>query len=53
VFGREQQDELLALLPNARLIVYDGVGRAPHWEIPEPFAVDLEAFLDGLSTPDD
>jgi len=52
VFSRDQQDELLALFPGARLIVYDAVGHAPHWESPETFAVDLEAFLDGLSTPD-
>ena len=51
VFGRDRQDELLALFPGARLIVYDAVGHAPHWEVPEPFVVDLEAFLDEVSPP--
>lgn len=51
VFGRDQQDELLALFPGARLIVYGAVGHAPHWEIPELFVVDLETFLNELNTP--
>jgi pimeloyl-ACP methyl ester carboxylesterase len=41
---RETQDELLGLLPDARLEVYEGVGHAVHWERPERFARDAAAF---------
>ena len=47
VFGRDQQDRLLELIPGARLRVYVGVGHAPHWEAPRRFATELAAFLDG------
>lgn len=47
VFGREQQDRLLELIPGARLRVYEGVGHAPHWEDRRRFATELAAFLDG------
>ena len=41
---REVQDELLDLLPEARLEVYEGVGHAVHWERPRRFAADVAAF---------
>lgn len=43
--GREQQDRLLELIPGARLKAYEGVGHAPHWEVPRRFATELAAFL--------
>lgn len=41
---REVQDELLDVLPEARLEVYEGVGHAVHWERPKRFAADVAAF---------
>ena len=48
VFGRPAQDALLAALPGATRIVYEGTGHALHWEEPERFVRDVRAFL---STP--
>jgi pimeloyl-ACP methyl ester carboxylesterase len=45
LFSRADQDVLLAALPHARLVVYEGTGHTPHWEEPRRFARDLEAFL--------
>jgi pimeloyl-ACP methyl ester carboxylesterase len=42
---RGDQDALLAALKNARLIVYEGVGHAVHWEVPVRFAADLVSWL--------
>jgi pimeloyl-ACP methyl ester carboxylesterase len=47
IWSRAQQDSLRALLPQATLRVYGGVGHAPHWERPAEFARDLDAFLSG------
>jgi non-heme chloroperoxidase len=41
---REVQDELVATLPDARLNVYEGIGHAVHWEVPERFAAELTTF---------
>ena len=41
---REVQDELLEMLPDVRLEVYEGIGHAMHWEQPERFATDVAAF---------
>lgn len=49
LFGRAAQEELLARLPSAGLRVYEGVGHAPHWEVPAAFAADLSAFVDRRS----
>jgi non-heme chloroperoxidase len=45
IFGRDEQDALLAGLPAATLRVYEGSGHAPNWEEPERFARDLAAFV--------
>lgn len=42
---RAEQDRLAAALADADLKVYPETGHSPHWERPEPFARDLEAFL--------
>lgn len=42
---RAEQEALLASRPATRLLVYEGVGHAVHWEQPERFARDLVAFV--------
>ncbi len=41
---REMQEELLRLVPGARLLEYEGIGHTPRWEDPARFASDLAAF---------
>ncbi|HEU5305018.1 MAG TPA: alpha/beta fold hydrolase [Gemmatimonadales bacterium] len=45
VFPRSEQDALLAMLPSARLKVYEETGHAVHWERPAEVAKDLEQFI--------
>lgn len=42
---RAEQDALAAALPDSRLLVYRETGHSPHWERPERFVRDLEAFI--------
>jgi pimeloyl-ACP methyl ester carboxylesterase len=42
---RAAQDRLLDVMPEARLIVYEGFGHTFHWEDPEQFTRDLLPFL--------
>jgi non-heme chloroperoxidase len=44
---REDQEELLAVIPNSRLIAYPETGHDPHWERPELVVEHLNAFLRG------
>ncbi|HSK62757.1 MAG TPA: alpha/beta hydrolase, partial [Pyrinomonadaceae bacterium] len=44
-FPRSEQDSLVSALPKATLKVYKETGHALHWERPEQFATDLQAFL--------
>jgi non-heme chloroperoxidase len=34
--------------PDARALVYAGVGHSPFWEVPERFNADLTGYLDAL-----
>ena len=43
---RSDQDALLAAIPGSRLVVYEGVGHSPHWEVPERLASDLVSFVE-------
>ena len=43
---RADQDELIANIPNSRLVVYPNTGHALHWEQPERFARDLVEFME-------
>jgi len=43
---REQQDALVAAIPDARLSIHEGGGHAFHWEDPARFAAELTAFVD-------
>lgn len=45
---RAAQDRLLQLLPGARLVVLEEVGHAPHWEVPERVARELQEFVTSL-----
>jgi non-heme chloroperoxidase len=45
LFPREEQDRLVAAIPDARLLVYPETGHCPNWERPERVAADLDAFL--------
>ena len=42
--GRDMQEALVARLPAAELVVYQGLGHTPRWEDPVRFAGDLAAF---------
>lgn len=46
VFSRSEQETLLAAIPNARLVVYEGTGHSPNWEVPERVARDLQDFFE-------
>lgn len=45
---RSMQDQLVDLLPQAELIVYEGVGHTPRWELPERFAEDVARFANAV-----
>lgn len=45
----EDQERLAASIPNSRLVVYEGVGHAVHWEQPERVATDLATFVADLT----
>ncbi|MGB7923693.1 MAG: alpha/beta hydrolase [Pyrinomonadaceae bacterium] len=45
IFSRAEQDALVATLADASLKVYAETGHALHWERPEQFVRDVEAFV--------
>jgi pimeloyl-ACP methyl ester carboxylesterase len=45
LFPSEDQDRLVAAIPNARLRIYPEIGHCPNWECPELVAADLLRFL--------
>ena len=44
-FPREEQERLVAAIPDARLLAYPQTGHSPNWERPERVARDLDAFV--------
>jgi pimeloyl-ACP methyl ester carboxylesterase len=42
---RSEQEVLLAAIPRAELVIYEGAGHSPNWEQPARVAGDIEAFL--------
>ena len=49
---RADQDILRSVLPNARLLMYEEVGHALHWEQPLRFANDLADYVTSLGATD-
>src|SRR5215211_6830812 len=45
LFPRQEQERLVASIPDARLLVYPETGHCPNWERPERVADDLDAFM--------
>jgi non-heme chloroperoxidase len=45
LFPREEQERLVAAIPDATLKVYAETGHAVHWDRPEWVVRDLEAFM--------
>ena len=45
VYVREGREVLAAEIPHARIIIYPGTGHALHWDQPQQFMADLQAFL--------
>jgi non-heme chloroperoxidase len=50
LFPREEQERLAAAIPDATLKVYPESGHVVHWEWPERFVRDLEAFMRDTSS---
>jgi pimeloyl-ACP methyl ester carboxylesterase len=46
---RSMQDRLLALIPAATLITYEGVGHTPRWDATARVAADIAAFMHSLA----
>jgi non-heme chloroperoxidase len=40
--SRQEQEQLAAAIPDARLVGYPGTGHSPHWERPEQVVVSLD-----------
>lgn len=43
---REMQDQLIACIPGAQLVVYPDIGHTPRWEDAPRFASDVAAFVE-------
>lgn len=46
--GRDMQERLAELIPDADLLVYSGIGHTPRWEDGPRFASDVAAFIERL-----
>ena len=53
IFGRQEQEELIAAIPHAVFKVYANTGHNPNWEKPEQFIKDFEEFLNINRNGDD
>ena len=45
LFSRAEQDQFLAVVPSARLKVYEETGHCPNWERPDDVAADIASFM--------
>src|SRR5690606_4447119 len=50
LFPQADQEALAAGIPDAKLVVYQETGHAPHWERPARFVRDLAQFMQGDAT---
>ena len=50
LYGEDNADHLVAALPNARAVRFEGSGHAPHLEQPELFNATLRDFAERLSS---
>jgi non-heme chloroperoxidase len=41
----DEENQLAAAIPGARVVVYPATGHSPNWERPERVAADLDAFM--------
>jgi non-heme chloroperoxidase len=44
LFSRDDQNRLVAAIPQAKLRIYPEIGHCPNWECPDEVAADLVAF---------
>ena len=44
-FDRSEQEKLGGLIPNSKLVIYEGCGHAPTWEEPQRVAADVLKFV--------
>ncbi|HYG99655.1 MAG TPA: alpha/beta hydrolase [Terriglobales bacterium] len=51
-FSHEHQQAMLAAVPGCRLIAYEGLGHAPHWDDPKRVADDVVKFVGDLRRSD-
>jgi non-heme chloroperoxidase len=49
IFSREEEELLVRTIPEATLKAYPETGHTVHWEWPERFVRDLEAFIKDTS----
>jgi pimeloyl-ACP methyl ester carboxylesterase len=45
LFSLADQQTLVAQIPQSTLKIYEATGHSPHWELPQAFVRNLEAFL--------
>lgn len=45
IVTREEQEAVAGEIPEAKLVVLDGLGHMLYWEGPEPVAKEIEAFV--------
>ena len=45
---KEDQEALSTAIKSSKLIIYEGIGHAIHWEEPQRFAKDLETFISSI-----
>jgi pimeloyl-ACP methyl ester carboxylesterase len=46
---RADQEYLVKAIPEARLVIYEGIGHAVHWDAPQRVVADLAAFIEWVN----